>query len=286
MGGKSSSESNITNEVNTLINNQTTINHLTETSNEVVTNTTMEQAKSCEASVLMGQTVLIENVRAHGDIVIGEVNQTQDAMVTLTCVQSSDIKKAATANIASAVMAEIESKDKTDVLSQIENELSQTSATSGDSMGGQASTSSNVNNITNTEINTSTNINLTNILRNRVENNLKTDDIQQCISKLSNSQDIRYRNIESTAGSVTFKAMSQSQVAKSMTDCIQESKSLETALTEFANDVTSVVKKSSETSATSETKSKVTQSATASGLFSPMLLMIVAAIIVLMMVMG
>jgi hypothetical protein len=229
MGAKSSSTVNQTYDSN--IVNKSDIDILNKNVNNFVADTVVSQAKKCSASITQLQEVDISNNEVLGDIVIGPISQNQSSAMTFDCVQLASFSN----NIANGVMSSydnaLQSSFSTSALAQM---TASAAAAAKGSFGstGQTSSNSNVNSKYNFNSTTDMNQTLKNVVETSIQNNLNMDDVQTCIAQVQNSQKVGI--VGNKGKSLTVGAITQTQAATIMAECVQESNNSNKITTDIA----------------------------------------------------
>tara|TARA_Y100000766_G_C18886253_1_gene596009 strand:- start:794 stop:1837 length:1044 start_codon:yes stop_codon:yes gene_type:complete len=266
MGGSGSkAESTIKQENNTTIVNSTDIEMLNQMTNEQISNTIMEDAKKCQASVLQDQKISIRNVNTDGDFNLSDVSQIQDAAVTFSCVNATEVAQKASTKMVDSIMTSLDKNVSNDILAELEAKAdAATKSGFGSIANGDAESSSNVENINNTSVTNTTNVNLKNIVTNTVVNNFSSKNVSECIAQINNSQEIAVENINA-GGDVNIRAVSQKQSASLMAECIQNSKVSNGITNDLSRILGVEVKETTSTTSASSSKGEATAKAEQTG---------------------
>lgn len=216
--GASKSKAVTLNENNTLVINKTTLDLLNEQNNSLVTNVVMNQANKSSASILQSQSLKFKGLKSGGDINIKNITQLQKASVSFKSVQANDVKNEVSSQIMQSVLADISSKVDTDVINKMIANAESASKTGGFSLGYSQSDANTANKSTTTLDNT-TEYKLKNIINTSIENNFKTETLNECIGTVRNNQDIVFEDITS-AGNQTYELITQEQAVELLQECI------------------------------------------------------------------
>ena len=218
MGG-SESNTTITQQNNTTIANNFNARSVSEQINEQISNTTINAAKSCSSDINLQQAVNVKGLNVRGDFVL-TTNQAQRAALTFSCIQSSQVRNAAGAEIITGISNGIASSASSEALSAMQA-AAQSQAKQGFAGIGYSSSNSDVNTINNVNVTTNTNIDIHNLVKNIVENNFTSEDIQNCTSRANNSQSVSVAEVN--IGGNAIIAVDQDQATTVVSDCLQES---------------------------------------------------------------
>ena len=258
MGSSSSSSSTQKYETNIVNVSDTKI--LNKSVNSSVANTVVAKASECTASVNQGQNANIgNNATIGGDLEVGEIDQSQTAAVSFSCVQVDSFSN----DIANSTKTQYENALKNNFSTDAQDKLSASAAASTKSSMGAGPTSSSSKSNVDYKFNqsTTTNTDIQNIIENSIQNNLSMESVKKCVAQINNNQTIDIGNGSNVGGSIRIGKLSQTQAASLMAECVQKSDDGNKITGAIAAELgitldnTSSVKKSTEitTSATAET---------------------------------
>ncbi len=221
MGG-SESKSSIEQEANTNITTRTDINILNSTTNTAIVNSTIENVKKCSSSLLQTQNIRIIGLTSGGDINI-DSTQVQAGMLNFACAQEDIIHNEIKTEMINEIMNSLSSNVDNGVLSDL-GAIADSKSTDewGSFPWGGADSESDVSQTINTEINTSMNKDLRNVVKLAVETNFTNKNFNECINKVVLQQEFLAQNLTS-GGNITL-TVNQDQAAKVYAQCIQDSK--------------------------------------------------------------
>ena len=229
MGGSSSSVSQT---YNTTVVNKSTLNSLNSNVNKFIANTTVSQAKECSANISQIQTIDFSNTKVAKNFNFAGANQSQSAALTFDCVQLSKVENQIANGVMSEYMTALESAYSTNAQAQMNATAGTSTNNQFGGFGGGSDSSVNVNyQFTNI---TDTNRNIQNIMENVIDNNLKMEDIQSCISSTKQNQSILMTNMD-IGGDVTIGVLNQDQAASVFSECVQSSNNAATMTNQIAN---------------------------------------------------
>lgn len=261
----SSSKSKVKQKFNTTIINQSDVDILNESVNNLIANTIINQASMCSASVYQLQNVDLSGMNISGDLNIDSISQEQSTTITFDCVQVSQFQNEMASNIVNEYLNAIKQSFTADAMTQI---LSNADAVSEQQFGGIGSSSSNskVKIDYNFENITQTSQNLQNIVKNSITNNLDLNDIQNCIASIKSNQQIVLANTK-VGGNVTIGAISQKQASSLITSCIQKRNNSNEMTTQILNQLGIEVETQSETKTQTESVAKAKSKSKNKGIF-------------------
>ncbi len=218
--GNSESTSNVYTQNNQLTVNQNAFNSSVEQINSTISSTSVEQAKSCSAAMNLGQYVNFEGITTGGDFTV-DINQNMSAALTFNCIQASEVRQVAGANIITGITDSVANSADNQMIQAIESAAK--SKTDAGFMGGigNIESNSNVTSINNTTTVNQSVVNLNKVVKNIVENKFSTKTIDDCVSKVNSTQDANFKRI--TVGGNAVIAIKQDMAIKNMTDCLQKS---------------------------------------------------------------
>ncbi len=219
MGAKASATNKIVNETIT----RSTLDAFNSSVNEYISNVVVKNAASCEAS----STQYIENeigaIQMLGDDLQGSIDITneQQSTVNLFCIQQSIQQTNIGNEIATAIMQQMTQSVDQSALSKL---ITTSEAKNEQGFGANpfASSNSEVNvNAENKQL-TETNRKLSNLISNKVANNVKADSVKNCFTKTVQTKVNKYGNIKLIGKSNQFKIkISTVQIGESLANCQQ-----------------------------------------------------------------
>lgn len=232
-GGSSKSENTVTVEENTVIVNKTNMDFLNEEINNLMTETILNNAKNCSASLYNKQDFIVDGVTARGDINIMDINQVQQSNVNLSCIQENQTVNDVGMAAMSELYNQIDNNVSADLISQMDSQLAQESEKQSMSFDfGSSETNNEINQIRDYHINNEKDINLRNVMHNEFMNKFTQSDLQECVAKTNNSQTAEFTDLVSTDGGVNIKTISQTQAAELMNQCIQNNETTTQVITD------------------------------------------------------
>lgn len=247
-------------------NNQTYINNFdmkvtNEQINSQISNTVLSSAQSCGASNNNFQNINFGTIKL-GNNSKFDITQSQVAKLSFNCVNSQDVRNTVGSEIISHMTTAIINSSSSEALAALDAKAKAVAKSEFASTSGSNS-NTNVNTINNYNSVTETHLELQNVVKNIVENNFTSEDVANCISQLSNTQNISVGTFE--AGNEDISVFSQEQASSVFSECIQNSK--------IGNEITNKVlttfgiKSENESKSTSkqESTSETSSSATAQG---------------------
>ncbi len=229
MGG---SQSRATAELtsNTVIINQTDIDFLNKTVNNLTVNMMIDDAKACGASILQQQGQDIGTIVAGGKSKI-TLGQDQKAKMSFTCLQESNVQLDIINKIADTMKAQIANANNAEIVNKMAANLQ---AKSQDQWGsfpwGGASSDTNIKEQVNTFVHNNTKINIQNVVENSTFANFKMKISAECIGKIIQSQNQKIGTI--VAGEQGVIELTQSQAADMVMQCVQKANLAQSVITE------------------------------------------------------
>lgn len=259
--------------------NESTLNLINQTSNSVIVNTIVKNAKSCSASLLQDQTIIIEDIKVKGDFNVTAV-QDLKGMLSFSCIQQEDVYNEVANKMISQILADFNSitdNSSRNDLNAIANSKSEGEI--GDFFSKNKDTKSKVDQKIKNDFRTSTNRDIKSIVDYAVTSNFTSENISTCIAKATANQYIRVKRV-STGGNFIF-APSQKQAVDAIMSCLQASKITNKITNDIASffdlkirdDVRNTTDNTAASEAISETITKGPLGAIGdlfSGLFSPL----------------
>ena len=221
MGGSSSkATSEIINEQK--YTNKNLYESVTTKMNEAAIKAFQKASKNSEARINTNQTLNMGNIIAagKGSTIKSDISQTTAVTLNFEGVQSS-VMKADIIRQASQVASDILKNEFTlDTNSNLKSKT-ESSANTGVSLGSfsKSNTDNKVTNRVAVENEVQTKIN--NFLSNKLDINIKQEDVQTCMNNLSSSQDANYRGMTAVDGGVIDVDISQSINLDIKTKCTQ-----------------------------------------------------------------
>lgn len=217
---KTEAKQQVTQKNEQIIINKNFITAVSETTNKQISNTIIKDAKACSADINNNQEITIKNVNTTGGFNYTS-NQKQQAALTFSCVQSTQVRNKAKGDIVSLIANNFATKASSEALSLLNVKVDNEAKVSAGAVG-SLTTNQDVNG-TNTYRNENEfNKNIKNVLNNIVENNFSSETVSKCISQVNNNQNITLQEIKVTDGN-TVIVINQDQAADVITDCIQKS---------------------------------------------------------------
>jgi hypothetical protein len=262
MGADISSEQNMRKENNQIIVNKNFLKSVSENINSQISNTVLKDAKACSADINNNQSITINKINTKGDFVFNST-QKQTAALTFSCIQITNVRNTAASNIATDMKNNLASNATSEALSVLETKAAQDTKV-GFGASAKIKSTQNDTQISNYESSNDTHKEITNVLKNIVENNFSSETISKCISQVNNNQNLTLQEINIEGKAVI--AIDQTQAADVISECIQKSDVggdiINAAATAF--DVKVVDEASSKS--TQKLTSTMTQKTTAEGL--------------------
>lgn len=220
MGG-TESKTAATLSANTAIINESSMNYLNSLVNNAAIDTMISSVKKCSAAVIQNQKLTIKNIKC-GDNCNISLFQDQTAWLDFSCAQKDDIQMEVIQKMIDTLNQSLVANASNDLVNKMNSNLQTKSQQDWGTFpwsGSSANTtvSQNINNY----VKSKTNTNVTNAIQNSVYASFKNSSINDCITKIINSQEIQASDV--TAGTNFTFTINQSQTAKLISSCIQNS---------------------------------------------------------------
>lgn len=258
--GSSSSKSKTSQTYDTTIINKSDIDILNKSINEFIANTIVKQASNCATSVYQIQTIDLSNMDIEGDLVIGEIEQDQSAVVTFDCVQVTSFANELANNLVDRYISEIKNNFSTEVMDKL---IAAADASASSSFGATGNTNTNSKVNIDYEFTSITDISksIQNVIQNSIVNNLNLEDIQDCIATVKANQTVTTAGTK-VGGNVTIGVIRQKQASELVASCLQQKDNANKITTQIIKtldltvDESNSVKKTTETDAQAQSKSE------------------------------
>ncbi len=227
--GSSHSSSSIYEQNNQVTVNDTDVKTYQEQINSQISNTTINAAKACTATITNNQGINISHLHSGGNTTISS-NQTQTAALTFNCLDVSKVRNTVGAEIITKMTDNITANATAEALSVMRAQAESQAKQGFLGIGGSSSDANTViiNNTTNVN---KTDMDISNVVKNVVQNNFSSEDLQTCISQANSNQSVQIGDVVAEGNIVV--ALDQNQATSVVTNCIQES--------DVANSITNAV---------------------------------------------
>ena len=267
-GSKSKSKTSATNTYDTTVVTNNDLELLNKSVNDFVSNTVVNQASNCSASITQLQNVNISDINSSGSVVIGGVDQNQSSAITFDCVQLSAFQNDIANGVLTQYMSAIENNYDTSSLAQMDATAESNSKNQFGSTGSSNSKSSTDNTYKFNSV-TNTNQNIQNIVENSITNNMSLSDVQSCMASVTSSQSVNIARINA-GGDVTIQPISQTQASSLLASCLQEKNNGNKISNQIATDLGLTVVTESTVTSSAEMASKATAESSNTGVFQSM----------------
>lgn len=230
--GNTASSTNVQQYKSTIVNKDD-ISILNESINQSISNTIVNQAKNCSASISQLQDIDLAGTTVEGNFNLGPVNQTQSSALTFSCVTLSEFQNQLANNMLAKYSNSLSTAFSTEAETKL-NAAAEAAATSGFAATG--STNTNSTNLTNYNYNEETDVNknIQNVVKNVINNNLNISDMQSCISNIKGDQSVNLSGM-TVHGNMTIQAINQTQASSLASECVLKSNNANNASTAIAN---------------------------------------------------
>lgn len=269
--GSSKSKSTITVENNTTIINRSDINILNKNLNQVTANVTKNSTQKCSNSVDVQNVIDFSNAVIEGDLNIGVLSKDNPCKVELDtkatsnfeCINASDMQNDIGSAMIDHMMNNIDNKASNEALTKmIANADSK--AETGFLGIGASSSSSNVNNINRYTQVTDNKKNLTNVMKNVIENNMTVNDVASCINEVRTKQGFDASGTL-IKGKVNMCNFTSNVVVDSFGKCLNKSGTTSKITNDIAKSLGVTIKEDVESKQTTEQSGSAQSIATVSG---------------------
>lgn len=210
--------SSIRNESNQLYINKSDFTQMSKQLNEVVANTIVENAMKSGANVIGSQKISFGNIKAKGDIDIGDISQKSTIAITFDAINKTQTANESASKFVQQAMEDMKNMATADALVKMESNA-EAKAVAGALSTSSAAANTDVVNITNITSVTENTKNISKILENKVQNNFTTKNITECITSANQQQVVETKDIESAEGSVKIHNLSQEQSVTMISKC-------------------------------------------------------------------
>lgn len=231
--------------------------------NKQVSETTIESAKSCSASLNNNQAIVVKGLTVKGDLNLSS-KQTARAAVTFSCVNGTDIRQKAGSNMIANILDNIADKNDTEILQKLD---ANAKAAAEQQFGGIGQAKTGINTDT-TNINKTINssyVNIKKLVQNVVENKFQAKTVDACISEVKNNQEIAAVDI--TVGGKADIVFEQDAAAELVTSCIQNSSIGTDVLSTVASELGVKIDRENRNVTTQENKTSAESTAKNKGVF-------------------
>lgn len=261
--GNTESQTSIKQVNDTLTVNQNSFNSSVKQLNKNISESTMNDAKSCSAKANSNQTITVTDFTTKNNFKFS-AKQGSDTAVMLTCVQTDNVVQTAGSQMIANITDDIVNASDNQILQQLEAKAKSQADQQFGAIG-QAKTSTNIDttNISKT-INQSA-INIAKLVENVVENKFTKNTVSDCIASINTNQDIGFSNV--TVGNDTEIALEQNAVSEAMADCIQKTEVSNNILNKVASELGVKIVNSNKNVTDQENRASSESSAKSTGIF-------------------
>jgi len=261
--GNTESRTSIKQVNDTLTVNQNSFNSSVQQLNKNISESTMNDAKSCSAKANNNQSITVKDWTTKGDFRFS-AKQGSEAAVMLSCIQTDDVIQTAGSQMIANITDDIVNSSDNQILQQLESRArSQANQEPGAIGQSKAITNIDTTNISKT-INQSA-INISKLVENVVENKFTKNTISDCIASAGTNQDISFSNM--TVGGDTEIVLEQSAVAEAVANCIQQTKTSNNILNSVASELGVKVVNDNRNVTAQENRASAESSAKSTGIF-------------------
>jgi hypothetical protein len=263
MGG-SSSTANVTTNITNKFVNQSDLNILNQITNKTVINAIIKQVQACSASIFQGQTIIIKDIVAKGDINIS-IGQQINSGLSFSCLQQASVKNDISSSISSQLYQQLTSTLTAQILQTLQ-QYAKAQSSAGWAAIGSSSSDSNTNTIVNNYTENKVDVNLKNIISFFTDVHINSETLQSCASQVTQDQYITVQNIN--GGAAINIPITQTAGTNTFTKCMQNNTFINTIWTNAANSVGIKVINDSNVSVTTKSTSEAVSEAVSEGIAS------------------
>lgn len=267
--GDCGSETKITNISNQLYINKSTYNQLNEQLNQTIANTIVKNAMKSGGDVINKQELKFKNIQAQGDVEINGVSQTQTAAITFDTMNKTEARNDAATQFIQQALSSLKNMSTDEVVNKMESNAT-AKVNAGFLTIPTGSSKTDVTNTTNIASETDNVKNITNILKNQVDNNFTTETVTSCIINVNNTQLIDVQDVKSETGSVRILNLSQDQSVTLISKCTAITDATGKILDNTLNALDVKVDETNSVKATTTNTTTAASTNTTSGLFDSM----------------
>lgn len=258
-GSSSKSSIEVTN--NVLQVDKKSIELMNEQVNNLIVNEMQEQSKNCGGGVYNNNDIEIVGLDVEKDINI-DVEQSNEAFVSFSCVQGTDIVSNVSRNMISSMMTDLNSNTNQDAISKMAAVASSEQTQGfGSLLNPPSNSDSNIKFNNNYQQLSENNKKIINKVANSLEKNFTAKTIDDCVSTVNNNNSFKLKDAKSNSGGAKL-LLKQKNAASLISQCIQKSNIANKISESLTNafDVKTVdtltQKATSESEATAESKSE------------------------------
>ncbi|AYV76892.1 MAG: hypothetical protein Barrevirus3_12 [Barrevirus sp.] len=224
------SHSTATLESNTVVINQSDINVLNKTVNNITMNLMIDNAKSCGASILQSQDIGVGNLTVGRGTKV-DIGQEQTAKMNFTCLQKDNVQVDIINKIADTLKQQLNNSANTDIINKLQaNVQAKTQDQWASFPWANASANTDVKEKINTYVKNNTKVSLNNVIENATFATFKNTNVQDCLSKVIQSQKQTFGSITAEDGATL--SLKQQQSTDLLAQCIQESNIAQSIMTD------------------------------------------------------
>lgn len=262
--GSSQSTLNVTNQSTQTYVTENDVNIVNQNVNNAVANALISNGATCKAINTITQGMSFRGCKVGGDIKVSNVNQNAVITVDFSCLNAFKAEQGMAQALLSELVNDLQNKMTTKALNEMGNAAETQASTTG-ILGGSANANTNANNTFNLSVVNKNNTAIQNVIANSVQSNFNVKNIQECIHQAEINQSVDFSNCQ-TGGSLIVSELAQNAGIKSVVNCVNNSGTVQSVLSEVANKLNIAVKSETESDVTSTMKNAVTTSATSTGI--------------------
>lgn len=264
MGNKPSSTSTVNQNYETNIVNKSDIEVMNKQLNNFASETIMDSAKACSASISQLQDISFAGMKVAGDLNIGKVEQNQDSAISFSCVQSDKVRNDVAQGFVTDMMSQLENNYDANIVDKMAAAADAEGSSSFGSTGGP-DVDSTVNMDYKYNSRTETSKKISNVVQNEVNNTFKNSTVSECLASAKQNQKISFENVD-VGGDATIEALSQSQAVEVVANCSQISDATSTITNNVASSLGLEVKETSTTTKETDMTGEATSVSSAGGI--------------------
>jgi hypothetical protein len=292
---------------NSTVNNMTNQTYVTENdfkqlysnTSEAVANAMVTNGNTCSTSNTIDQTINFNGNTIRGGLNLSGITQSAKIKVDFSCINVAKAEQEMAQAVLSELMNKINNSTNQAALNAMSTKADASAAAASSGIGflsGNASSSTNntTNNTFNLKNVTTNRQNIQTVLKNSINTNFKTENINKCISEMASRQSIVVTNSDITGG-VDASGITQEAGITGAVNCVNQAGTIQAIVQKAAAQLGVVVENTTEakTSSKMETEQKSSSSSETIGptipdscaslmLFSPITSSIVGGILCLL----
>jgi hypothetical protein len=266
-GSNASTTLTTNNESNLTYITENDYNQLYSNTSEAVANAAVTNNNSCSSSNLIDQVIDLSNMDVGGDVNFTNVKQTAKISVDFSCINIAKAEQEMAQAAMSELMNKIQNSSSQNALNAMNTRAEAVAAatTTGPSFlsgSSGSATNSTVNNTYNLKNVTTNNQNIQTVLKNIVNTNFKTENINSCIHDMATKQKILFSGTR-TGRNFNFSEVLQDSSINGVVKCVNQAGVIQSVVQEATSKLGIVVENETKSTSTNEMKTEQKGSSTA-----------------------